>query len=190
MKDIANESPKSRPGRIMKTAKKTPAKRNLDLEKMGILLNQAKTLAKEYRELTGRPLGITGEIAEYEAARLLNLALSEVRQAGYDAIRSDGKRLQIKGRVILDPSKLNQRIGSIRLDHDWDAVLLVILDKDFAPVEIYEAQRTDVDVELKSPGSRARNVRGALGVRKFKSIARLVWSRDVNKGIVEVGSGC
>src|SRR5438874_1729828 len=35
------------------------------------LLQRAKLLAKEYYQLTGRPLGVTGEIAEYEAVRLL-----------------------------------------------------------------------------------------------------------------------
>ncbi len=35
------------------------------------LLQEAKRLAIRYRELTGRPLGITGEFAEAEAARLL-----------------------------------------------------------------------------------------------------------------------
>ncbi len=34
-------------------------------------LEEAKRLAKRYRELTGRPLGITGEIAESEAVRPL-----------------------------------------------------------------------------------------------------------------------
>jgi hypothetical protein len=172
----------------MNTKKVIPEKDDSYLKKVGVLLKRAKKLAGEYRELTGRPLGITGEIAEYEAARLLKLSLSEVREAGYDAIGSDGKRFQIKGRVILDPSKPNQRIGNIRLDHDWDAVLLVILDRDYAPLDIYEAQRTDVEAALKSPGSRARNERGALGVRKFQSIAHLVWSRKAGKGIGHVES--
>ena len=162
----------------MNTAKVSPVKGELDLEKVGKLLTRAKVLAKEYRELTGRPLGITGEVAEYEAARLLNLSLSEVRQAGYDAMGSDDKRFQIKGRVILESSKPGQRMGRIRFDHDWDAVLLVLLDGDYAPLEIYEAQRIDVEAALMEPGSRARNLRGSLGIRKFKSIARLVWSRD------------
>jgi hypothetical protein len=43
------------------------------------LLGKAKRLAREYRDLTGRPLRITGEVAEYEAARLLGLELSTVR---------------------------------------------------------------------------------------------------------------
>jgi len=80
-----------------------------------------KRLAKAYRALTGRPLGRTGEVAEYEAARILRLDLSEVRQAGYAAVRRvDGhtQRLQIKGRCMLPTSKPSQRIGSIRLDHE------------------------------------------------------------------------
>ena len=51
------------------------------------LLQQAKHLAKRYRELTGRPLGIAGEIAESEAVRLLGVELAGVRMAGYDVIR-------------------------------------------------------------------------------------------------------
>jgi hypothetical protein len=39
------------------------------------LLAQAKQLAREYRALTGKPLGVTGEVAEYEAARLGGLKL-------------------------------------------------------------------------------------------------------------------
>ena len=35
------------------------------------VLKQAKRLAQTYRQLTGKPLGITGEVAEYEAARIL-----------------------------------------------------------------------------------------------------------------------
>ncbi len=68
----------------------------LDLAVVGELINQVKVIAKEYHNLTGRPLGITGEVAEYEAAKLLHLELSKVRQAGYDATRSDGRKVQIK----------------------------------------------------------------------------------------------
>jgi len=50
------------------------------------ILHAVKKLGQEYRCLTGKPLGITGEIAEYEAARILNVQLTAARQAGYDAI--------------------------------------------------------------------------------------------------------
>src|SRR2546422_9355915 len=101
-----------------------------ELKAISKILRSAKRLAKRYYNLTGRPLGITGEVAEYEAVRLLRLERSAVRQPGYDAIRRRRGRvtkLQVKARCILDPSKPGQRIGQIRLDRKWDKVLLVIL---------------------------------------------------------------
>jgi hypothetical protein len=162
----------------MKTVKKTPEKDGLDLEKVGQLLDQAKGIAREYRTITGRPLGITSEVAGYEAARLLHLSLCKAHQADYDATGPDGKRFQIKGRVIYARSKPAKRFGSIRLDHEWDAVLLVLLEADFSPMEIYEAERFDVEKALMEPGARTRNARGALNIARFKAIARLVWSRE------------
>ena len=50
------------------------------------LLREAKRLAQEYRQLTGKPLGITGEVVEYGAARILGLTLTPALQDGYDAI--------------------------------------------------------------------------------------------------------
>ena len=48
------------------------------------ILVSAKLLAQQYRALTGKPLGITGEVAEYEASRLLGNKLTPARQAGYN----------------------------------------------------------------------------------------------------------
>ncbi len=152
----------------MNTKRTSSDSDTVNLVAVGKLINQVKTIAKEYHQLTGRPLGITGEVAEYEAARLLNLELSKVRQAGYDATTISGdKKIQIKGRVLFEASKPGQRIGRIRLDHEWDSVMLVILDADFSPVEIYEAPRSKVEQVLTPPGSRARNERGALGISKI-----------------------
>src|SRR5437763_15875946 len=100
------------------------------------ILRDAKKLAQEYRRLTGKPLGITGEVAEYEAARLLGVELTPARQPGYDAVeRRDGKlcKLQIKGRCLLDDAQPGQRLGSIRTQHEWDAVLMVLLDETSTP---------------------------------------------------------
>ena len=67
------------------------------------ILHDAKALAREYYQLTGKPLGVTGEVAEYEAARLLGVELGPARQAGYDAVEQRNgatRRLQIKGRCL------------------------------------------------------------------------------------------
>lgn len=149
----------------------------LNLVEVGDLIATAKQLARQYRALTGRPIGCTGEIAEYEAARLLGLELAAVRQAGYDAIRRNGnavERLQIKGRCILN-DKPGQRLGRIDLSKEWNGVLLVLLDPDLEPTAIFEADRADIEAALLAPGSKARNEHGALAVSKFKAIGRKVW---------------
>lgn len=146
-------------------------------ERLVELLGEAKRLAKEYRELTSRPLGVTGEVAEYEAARLLGVTLADVRQAGYDAVRGS-ERLQIKGRCILPGSKPGQRVGGLDLTKEWEAALLVLLDENLDATAIYEADRKTIEATLSAPGSRARNERGQLGVSKFKSIGKRIWSAE------------
>jgi len=144
------------------------------------ILAEAKKLAQQYRALTGRPLGVTGEVAEYEAARIPGVTLTPARQAGYDAVEvRNGQevRLQIKGRCVLEGSKPGQRVGSIDIKKEFDAVLLVLLDSDFEATAIYEATREAVIDALTKPGSKSRNERGALGVSRFKSIGFLRWKR-------------
>jgi len=145
------------------------------------LLGEAKRIAKEYAELTGKPLGITGEVAEYEAARLLGLELAEARQPGYDAIRRDGSKeikVRIKGRRK-QKGQTAGRVGRINTDHEWDTTILVLLDAAFDATEIYEADRAAIIEAIEAPGSRARNERKSLAISKFISIGRLIWSREV-----------
>lgn len=158
---------------------KIPVDDTVDPSSLADLIRRAKRLAKEYRRRTGRPLGVTAEIGEYEAARLLGLRLAPARQPGYDAVQTVGRRtrfLQIKSRALLEGSKPGQRLGSIRFEHKWDAALLVLLDGDLEPMVIYEAPRAALQRALSAPGSRARNERGQLGVAAFKAIAKVVWT--------------
>ena len=147
-------------------------------KKLTKVLRQVRDLAVEYYELTGKPLGVTGEIAEYEAARLLGLELAEARQSGFDASRRVGSRTQrveIKGRRVVGALKPGSRVGAIRLDRVWDVVLLVLLDEQFRPTEILEAKRGPIERELTRPGSKARNERGQLSVSQFRRAAKRVW---------------
>ncbi|MEG9884372.1 MAG: hypothetical protein V6Z86_07105, partial [Hyphomicrobiales bacterium] len=66
---------------------------------IGEILARAKQAAVDYYRLTGKPLGITGKIGEYEAARLLGLTLADTRTPGYDATDESGLRYQIKART-------------------------------------------------------------------------------------------
>lgn len=144
------------------------------------LVEQAKRLATRYRRLTGKPLGITGEIAECEAAAILGLDLHAARTAGYDATEIRGGvpvQVQIKGRVIANAKRIVGRVGSIDLRQPFDVVQLVLLDSDLNAFAIYEAERPAVEELLNRPGSKARNERGSVGISQFKAIAQLRWSR-------------
>ena len=145
------------------------------------VLRKAKRLAQRYRDLTGKPLGITGEVAEYEAARILGVKLTPARNTGFDATeRKNGaiRRLQIKSRCLLKNSKPGQRLGSIDIEKDFDAVLMVLLNENFDATAIYEAERDAVVKAIKEPGSKSRNERWALGVNKFKAIGKVRWRRN------------
>lgn len=145
-------------------------------EEISEVLERARSVATDYYRLTGKPLGITGEIGEYLAAKHLGLELADARMPGYDAVDGAGRKIQIKARSISASKKLTgQRLGSIRLEHTWDAVLLVLMDELFDLRAMYEAERPAIETALKKPGSKARNERGALAIAQFISIGKQVW---------------
>jgi len=152
-------------------------KRNSAPKEVESLLKKARVLAAEYYRLTGKPLGITAEIGEFEAARLLKLKLASAREVGYDARGSAGKRVQIKSRCIpIGKKPRSQKIGGINLNKPWDTVVLVVMDSRFEPLGLYEATRRKIRQELLKPGSKARNERGQLTISKFKAIGKPIWS--------------
>jgi len=146
------------------------------------LVAEARKLAANYRRATGKPLGISSEIAEFDAAHLMDLELLKERPGGYDAVgqsgQRKGKRIQIKGRAIFDSEKGGQRIGQLKTDKDWDSIVLVIMNADYEPVEIYECDREVVENALDEQKSSSRNKRGAISLAKFKIISELVWSSE------------
>ena len=147
----------------------------IDLNKVEEVLERARKAAIDYYDLTRKPLGITGELREYIAAKILGLELVDARFPGYDAIDSNGRKIQIKTRRIPLQRKSSDQVGSIYLKHEWDCVILVLLDERFEPREIHEAERMDLEVALTKPGSKARNERGSLAVSKFIALGRKLW---------------
>ena len=151
------------------------------------LMGEARRLAAEYRKATGQPLAVSGEIAKYDAVRLLDLEAVQDPSLGYDAVGKSGaragRRVQIKGRAIFDESKGGQRIGQLRLDQEWDSVVLVLMDEEFEPFEIYETQREAIDAAVQEAEGSKRSKRGSMSVAKFKIIGQQVWNRE--QGLVE-----
>jgi len=142
------------------------------------LIGEARRIAAEYRRTTGKSLGISSEISKHDGCYLLGLEPVNEQVGGYDAEDAEGNKIQIKGRVIFDESKSGQRLGQLKLEQDWDAVLLVLMDENFDTYEIYQAWRKDI-IDALEEGNR--NKRGAMSVARFKNIAALVWTREEGK---------
>ncbi len=148
-----------------------------------VLMQQARQLAANYRRATGKTMpGVSNEISVYDAIRLLHLAPAP-DQVGYEAVGTEksgdlqGDRVQIKGRTMFSDSKNTQRIGQLKLEQNWDSVVLVLLDDDYEPFEIYEIDRaTLTDNMVDKTTKKAR--KGAMTVARFRKIATLAWSRD------------
>ncbi len=146
------------------------------------LMAQTRKLAADFRQMTGQPLPVTAEIANFDAARLLELEIVQPPPGGYDALGlkapREGLRYQIKGRAIFDEKKSGQRLGQLKLEQPWDAVLLVLLDEQYEPFEIHEASREAIEKSMDEAGDSKRSKRGAMSVARFRHIARLVWCCD------------
>ena len=143
------------------------------------LIAETRRLAAEFRRSTGQVLPVSGEIARHDAARILGLTLCEQRTGGIDAIGQgdrEGQRIQVKSRVLSLDKKSGARIGQLNPNGDWDTVVLVIMDEDYEPCEIYEASREEVEETMSSSSSRSN--RGAISISKFKIISWLVWTRE------------
>ena len=115
------------------------------------LTAEARRLAADYRRATGKTLPLSSEIAVNDAIRLLELERPPEPIVGADAIRrSEGavKLVQIKGRVLFNESKGSPRIGQLKLEQPWDETVLVILDDEYEPQEIYSAERRTIEAAL------------------------------------------
>ncbi|UOM36456.1 hypothetical protein [Acuticoccus sp. I52.16.1] len=139
------------------------------------ILTDAKSIAAQYEDVTGRPLGLTDEIGECEAAARLGLSLAPAHEPYCDALDLHSSRLLIRSRrVTPERRERNQRVPAVRRRIGWDAVLLVLLDERYDAIEIWRAERLAV-LDALDPAA-SRRPRRALNVSQFKSIGRLVWS--------------
>ncbi len=143
------------------------------------LIAETRRIAKEYRLATGKTLPVTPEIAINDAISILELQPNDERSPGYDAIyEKNGEHLkvQIKGRAIFNDKKQGHRIGQLKTEQVWDAIILVIMNADFMPEEIYMAKRDVILDELEE--KKKSNKKGAMTLAKFKLISELLWTEQ------------
>jgi hypothetical protein len=143
------------------------------------LIAETRRIAKEYRLATGKTLPVTPEIAINDAISILELTPNDENIPGYDAIYEVGGeslKVQIKGRVIFNEKRQGHRLGQIKSEQEWDAVILVIMNADFMPEEIYMAKRDEIMDVLEE--KRKNNKKGAMTIAQFKLISELLWTEQ------------
>lgn len=102
------------------------------------LLKLQAAIIRELRErgivrTQNNPLG---DYTEWLVAKVLGLELQSNSQAGYDALTSDGIRIQIKGRRVTATNNSRQ-LSAIRNYEakDFDELVAVIFDDDYDVIE-------------------------------------------------------
>ena len=146
---------------------------------VGKLIAETRRIAKEYRLATGKTLPVTPEIAINDAISILDLLPNDENISGYDAIYEKGEerlKVQIKGRIIFDDRKQGHRVGQLKTEQEWDAIILVIMNADFMADEIYMAKRDVILDELED--KKKNNKKGAMSLAKFKLISELLWTEQ------------
>ena len=140
-----------------------------------MLMEQTRNLAAEYRRSTGQTLAVSGEIAKYDAVRILHLEQPHDLQAGVDAMMERGGEkleVQIKARVIFDEQRNTYKLGKINLDGHWQMLLLVLLNKEYITTEIIALSRAELLKLIEADSKIAEQV---ISVPKFRVLGKTIW---------------
>ena len=132
------------------------------------LIENIIDLSLEYKGRFCKSLGITGEVGEYKASRLLKLKrVSGNINKGFDAIDTQGKKVQIKTRIY---SRNSERTSAFT-NFDFDYAILVLLSDKYEITEIYKARCKDIQNKIESQSYK----RPALSIRDFKKISKPIY---------------
>ena len=132
------------------------------------LIEHIIPLAIEYRRRFGKSLGITGEVGEYKASRLLKLerASGNINE-GFDAIDPKNKKVQIKSGIC----QRSQGRTSVFKNYGFGYTLLVLLDDDYEVIEMYQTECKEIRDSINTQSYK----RPALSISTFKKIAKSIY---------------
>lgn len=139
------------------------------------LMSETRHLAAQYHRLTGQALPVSNELARHDVINILKLTPANEPETGVDLIGNgdlEGKKIQVKSRVIFKNAKSRPKVGHFNFDGKWDFVILVLFNEDYFAEEMYLAARQAL-VQSNSPKEGKR----AISIGKFKSLAKLIWSK-------------
>lgn len=103
------------------------------------MMEAVRALGAAYRQRTGRPLGVSGELGEHLAVRHLGLTLLEERQPGVDATRGapggEVDHVLIRTRAVPMAALEGRRLGALPESETATHLILVLLDEESLRLE-------------------------------------------------------
>jgi dUTP pyrophosphatase len=143
------------------------------------MMEAVRAVGAAYHQRTGRPLGVSGELGEYLAARHLGLTLLAERQPGVDATRDTAggqvEHVLIRTRALSMAALEGRRIGALPESEVATHLVLVLLDEETLRLEaIWQAPYETVFSQQSTRG----NSRG-VHLTRFLSLpgAERLWPR-------------
>lgn len=135
---------------------------DIDLNKMSIgeLLGLSREVLAELRErkVLRTANAPTGDYAEWLVQRATRGKLEPNSKSSWDLETSDGERLQVKARVVVNPRDRGQRQLSPFRSWDFNAAVIVLFDDEF---EVWKAAWLSV-AKLKQCARYAKHINGNL----------------------------
>ena len=129
-------------------------------------VKQSIKTALDYEKITGRKLGITGEMGEVLVCHKLGLnLLADDIATGFDATDDKNKTYQIKTRRARNG---RGRLGSFS-EHKYDYAILVELDYKYSIIEIWKVNYKTINPIVEA--NRRRNP----SLNQFKSVAKRIY---------------
>ncbi len=122
-------------------------------------------VAITYEQLTGRKLGITGEVAEVLVAKALGLSLlADSINTGYDAEDEKGQTYQIKATRKIKNLHIG-RIGTIA-NHPFDVLVVALMDASYVIKELYSLSYAIAEPLAARHGRRNPTIREVINAGK------------------------
>ena len=127
------------------------------------LVKSIVKVALQYEKITGRKMGITGEVGEIRTCKELSLKLAPPFTKGYDAIGTDDSRYQIKTRRKSEEKKRRGKVPAFK-NEDFDIAVLTILDENYEIGSICKLEKRELQPFF------PKNKKKRISIRKFQRI--------------------
>lgn len=116
------------------------------MNELNPLIQKIIEVAKEYRRVYQRPLGVMGEVGEHIVANQFQLELADFQNPSFDAIsKNSGRKIQIKSRIFSRPS--TDTVGKVK-EGGFDDLLVASFNQDFTLMDAWLVDSKNLEANL------------------------------------------